>query len=86
MAGGQFDHERVGQAGERVVDRIADVSMVDADAVGSRHELDDLTRVKRPVGRLERGRVWGPMVDDCRGDLAHRAADGMDAAQVALGD
>ena len=59
MAGGQFDHERVGEAGQRVVDRIADVAMVDADAVRSRNELDDLACVKRPVGGLEGGRVVG---------------------------
>src|SRR4051794_32967677 len=86
MARGQFDDERVGEAGERIVGRIAGVSMVDAHAIGSRNELDDLPCVEGPVRRLDRGRVWRPMVHDGRGDLTHRAAHRVDTSQVALRD
>ena len=34
MTAGQLGNERLGQARQRVVDRIADVPVVDADAVG----------------------------------------------------
>ena len=50
---GQLGHERIGQARQRVVDRIADVAMVDVDAVARGDELDDLAGVERAVDRLE---------------------------------
>ena len=39
----------LGQVGEGVVDRVADVTMAEADAVGARHELQDRSRVEGPV-------------------------------------
>src|SRR6185312_6509298 len=85
-AAGQLGHERVAEAGQRVVDRVADVSMVDRDAtVGRRHELDDLARVEGAVDRIESARLRGPVVDDRIGDLSKRAADRVDPGQVSGG-
>ena len=53
MPGGQFHHERVGQARQRVVDGIADMAMVDIAAIRPRNELDDLACVERPIDGFE---------------------------------
>ena len=81
---GQLDDERLGQAGQRVVDRIADVAVVDADAVGRRRELDDLARVQRPVDRRRARPCAGDaMLGDRVGDLAEGRADRADALEIA---
>ena len=83
MTARQLEHERIGQAGQRVIDRVADVAMIDVDAVGAGHELDDLSRVQRPVDRLEGGRRRGRVPGERQRDLAQRCADRPDAGQVA---
>ena len=83
MTGRQLLDERVGQARERVVDRVADVAVVDVDAVRRRDQLDDLAGVERAIDRLERTDARGALLGDRIGDLAQRRADAMDACQLA---
>ena len=70
VAARQLGHEWVAQAGERVVDRIADVAMVDRDAaVGGRYELDDLARMQRSIDSVQRascGGRWSTMASTSR--------------------
>ena len=64
MTGGQFHDERVGQAGEGVVDRIADMAMVDVAAIGPRNELDDLACVERPIDGFECAGIGRSLLGD----------------------
>ncbi len=73
-------------AGQGVVDRVADVAVVDAPAVGARDELDDLAGVERAVHRGQRGAVGDAPLDDRVRQLAHRASHGPDLGEVPLAD
>ena len=84
MTVGQLGDERVGQPRQRVVDRVADMAVVDAAAVGPGDELDDLPGVQRPIDQFERAGVRGAVLGDRGRDLAKGRSDGMDAGQVAL--
>lgn len=84
MAAGQLADERVRQPRQGVVDRVADMAMIDADAIRRRHELDDLTGMQRPIDRIERAGARDPMLDDRVGHATERAPDGVDPRQVAL--
>jgi hypothetical protein len=85
IAPGQLLHQRVAQAGQRVVDRVADVAMVDRHAtVEGRYELDDLARVEGAIDRVQRAALWRPVLDDRVGDLAEGASDRADASELAL--
>ena len=72
----------LGQPRQRVVDRIADMAVVDMHAVGRRRELDDLAGVERLVDGRECVLARSPVLDDRIGDLAERRAHGMDAFEV----
>ena len=58
--------ERVGEAGEGVVERVANVAVADRDAVGLLDELDALAGADRPIdlgeGLVARGPVMGDRV------------------------
>ena len=82
MAGGQLGDERIGQPRERVVDRVADVTVIDVAAVRRGHELDDLACVERPVDRVERSRPWRAPLRDRLGDLAQGVAHGVDPVEI----
>lgn len=82
MPVGQFRHERIGQPRERIVDRVADVAVIDADTVGCRDELDYLPGMKRPIDGVERAGMGRSTVGDRQGDLAQRRPEGADAREV----
>lgn len=83
MGGGQLADEGIGEPGECIVDRITDVTVVDADAVGRRHELDHLPRVERSIDGVERTDPRCALRRDGFGDLPQGLAHGMDAGQIA---
>ena len=82
MTLGQLEHERLGQSRQRVIDRVADMTVVDAAAVGRGNELDDLPGVERPVDGLERARVRRPLLGDRMRDIAQGRADAVDPGQL----
>ena len=82
MTAGQLADECLGESREGVVDRVADVSMIDVHAVRGRDELDDLSRVERPVHLGDRCLPWDPVFDDRVRDLAKRGPDRADPIQM----
>jgi hypothetical protein len=86
MSGRHFRDERISESGQRVVDRIADVSMVDVDAIRRWHELDHLACMERSIHGIEGGGRRGPVVDDGGGHFAEGGADSADTGQIAARD
>ncbi len=83
MTGGQLADEGIGEPGEGVVDRIANMTVIDAAAVGRRHELDHLSRVEGAIDRVERADARCALRRDRFGDLPQGLAHSMDAGQIA---
>ena len=83
VTGGQLGHERIRESGQGVVDRVADVAMIDVDAVGAGHELDHLAGVECPVDGVEGAGVRGSVRRERQRDLAQSRADRLDPRQVA---
>src|SRR5436190_11018764 len=78
---GKLEDERLRQPRKRVVDRIADMAVVDAAAVGRRDELDDLARVERAIDGFERARVGRTVLRDRVRDVAEGRTDAVDAGE-----
>ncbi len=69
-------NERIGQAGQRVVERIADVAVPDRHAVRRSDELDPLASRDRPIDLGEGFRFGRPAVAHGVRDVAQGRADG----------
>ncbi len=82
MTGRQLCHEWIGQARQGIVDRIANVTMVDTDAVGGRDQFDDLSGVECPVHRTQRPRAWGSPFDHGLSYLAQGVTHGADMFNI----
>ena len=77
--------ERLGQAGEGVVDRVADVAVTNRQAVGFLHELDALAGLERSID-LGQGCGIGPAtVEDRVGHLAEGATNRSDPRKGLVG-
>lgn len=83
VPGRQLGDEWVGKPGERVIDRVADMAVIDAHAVGGRQQLDDLTGVECSIHGIERTVTRRPVLRDRLGHLSECATDRVDAGQVA---
>ncbi len=77
----QLPHERIGQTGQGVIDRVADVAVVHAHAVPRGNQLDDLAGVEGTVHGVERGRIRSAFLGDRIGDLAQCRSYGMDPGE-----
>ena len=82
MPARQLAHERIGQAGQGVIDRVADVAVVHVDAIPRGDQLDDLAGMESPVHGVERGGIRGALLGDRIGDLAQRRSHGMDPGEL----
>src|SRR3954453_9447464 len=82
MTSGQLGHEGISQASEGVVDRVADMAMVDLHAVGTRYELDHLSGVERAVDGVERSGARRLVRCKRQRDLSQSGTDRMDPSQV----
>ena len=85
VAGLDLLDEGLGQAGEGVVDRVANMAVTDRHAIRGRDEFDPLARVERPIDLGQRGRICWPTVNDGVRHLAEGAADGPDPRQGLVG-
>lgn len=82
MTAGQFADEWFGQAGEGVVDRIADVAVIDAAAIWRGNQLDDLARMQGTVHGAEGGPLRRAMLGNRLGHLAQGVANGVNAIEI----
>ena len=81
VAGLDLVDERLGQAGQGVVDWVAHVAVTDRHAVGGLDKLDPLARLERPIDLGQRGRIGGPTVNHGVRHLAKGATDRPDLRQ-----
>ncbi len=85
MPGGQLLDERIGDPGKRVINRVANVPVPDADPVRPGHELSHGTVTDRVVDHGQRVRRRGTFFDNGVGDFAQRGPDIPHAVQRAVG-
>ena len=85
VAGSQLLDERLGHACERIVDRVADVAVADADPVRTGNQLRGRTSAEGAVHPVERAGLRGTALRDGVGNFSERRSHGKDAVEVLLG-